>query len=637
MTRRTGIDGPDNFEMYLVDNFPGYNSATDSTNFPNTRTPEMWLVRGSVNVYKKLSGTIANRPGLKLRGVQDSTAAGTKSSWEWNTWDGRTLPLRINNSKLQVESDIVVSGSPVWYTLLSGLAVGFNRAIFDAVWDNTGQNNGQAKKDVLLFVGHDTTQYRWSGAAALFVSYAATIITLDRDAAAAGFSTQGSVLINGITYTYTGITGSTLTGTSDASAAVLNQPVFEATASSSNTPASTFTNDFLKVIGGQVYVGSYTSRLVYMSKLSSYTDFSQSTPRVTGDGYLFTLDNTCKGITVRKGNPWFGAGTSDWYEISFLQTTNGVALTEVVKVDKKPTVTLSAPLGHEFIDNIGDDIVCLTQDQQVSLIGQYTDQFQTKFSSLELKIKTELVQENFTGGHLKCISDFVYITAPVNGRHYIHETRDDVGINGGVITEKFWHPPQVSNISRFAVIAGVTYGHSNAYPQLYQVWNTGQWYDDDPGGAQLPYQSIALFQYRTFGRRQGKGSFDKLFTEGYATANSQLYAGVYYDYQGAETLLSFPLNSLQYPFAKTFTGSIPPSLGDASLGDNPLGSGLSVAADDQELVPKWKQIDELNEVDCFEYALMVYSQNASARWELLAIGANERISSFSATEIIHQV
>lgn len=613
----------DDFDFSLISEFAGYNSARDKTNIA-----EQYLIRGSKNVYKKLSGTIASRPGLKLRGSVDTTTAKVDSSWEWNTWDARCIPLRVSNGKLQFESDIVTSGTPIWYTLLSSQTK--TRWVFDAWWDNTN------KKDVLLAVDGSADLKNWSGAVALFVSATATVITLDRNVTTAGFATSGSIIISDVTYTYSGVSGSTLTGvSSDVSATAANTPVYQVVGTTSNfTPASSsYAADFLRVINNRVWVGSYTSRVVYGSKTTSYTDYSQSTPRIPGDGEVVTMDNVGKGIGVRQGNPWFSAGTSDWYEISFSQITVGSTLSEQTKVDKKPTSILSAALGHEFIDMIGDTLVCVCQDQQVRQIGLFTDQFETRFPSLSLAIQTELNDETFTTGHLRAIGNIIYITAPNNGRDYMLERREGIDYYGRINTEWFWHPPQIRNVSRFAVISGVVYGHSNSFPQIYQIWDTSQWHDDSPNSLTtgVPYDCVMRMAYRQHGRRQGKIEFDKMYLEGYITTGTKLYGNVYFDYQGATTVSNLDLNSMgDIP---SYSGSTAPSMGDSSLGDNPLGDGLTVESNDQEMLPKYRIIKDTAQVQCFEYALEIYTQDIDSRWEVLSIGTNAQVAASQAIEI----
>lgn len=712
MTREQSVD---NFDFDLVGPidekpFLGYASSPDKTSV----SPQL-MIRGSKNMYKKLSGTLAARPGLKLRGAVDTTLAKVDSSWEWNTWDGRCLPMRISNGKLQVENDIVTSGTPVWYTLLSALTN--TRWVFDAWWDNTN------KKDVLLMVDGSADLRNWSGAMALLSSantsnvsgtvatmvlqapgtgyavndvvtisggggtgatatvnsvsgtgailtytlttrgsgYTATAaaattdsgaginatititvatgnIGLDRVAITAGFSASGgSVTINGNTYTYASASASSLLGISpDPTGEPNNSVVMDAVGTTSNfTPASSsFAADFIRVINNALWTGSYTSRIFYKSKTSSYTDFSQATPRIPGDGETITMDDVGKGIGVRQGNAWLASGTSNWYEISFSQITVGTTLSEQTKVDKKPVAILQAALAHEFIDMIGDTLIALCQDQQVRQIGLFTDQFETKYPSLSLAVQDELKDETFTTGHLRAVGNIIYLTAPNNGRDYMLEKREAVNALGQIATEWFWHPPQVRNVSRFAVISGVLYGHSNSFPQLYQIWDTGQWHDDSPNATTtgVPYDCIMRLAYQQAGRRQGKLSFDKVYVEGYLTQGTKLYGNVYFDYQGSTNISNLDLNS-QGDIA-TYMGTGAPSLGDSSLGDNPLGDGLTVESNDQELLPKFRIIKGVALTDCFEYALEIYTQDLDSRFEILAIGANPTLSEADPIEIM---
>lgn len=717
MARKQAIELPagtvDDFEFGLVgplDTAPflGYASAPDKTSV----SPQL-MIRGSKNIIKKLSGTLASREGLKLRGVVDNTAAKVDSSWEWNTWNARCLPLRISNGKLQVESDIVVAGSPIWYTLLSGLTK--TRYVFDAWWDNTN------RKDVLLYVNGSADLGYWSGAMALLSSAntnnvsgtvatmtlqapgtgyvindvltiaggtgatltvnsvsgngaitsftlttrgsgysntsgaattggtgtGATInitvatgqIGLDRVAVTAGFAAAGgSVTINGNTYTYASASASSLFGISpDPSAEPANSVVMDAPGTVSNfTPAlSNYAADFCRVINNNLWVGSYTSRVFYMSKSTSYTDFSQSTPRVPGDGELVVADDVGKGIGVRQGNPWLAAGTSSWYEISFSQITVGTTLSEQTKVDKKPVSILQAALAHEFIDMIGDTLVALCQDQQLRQIGLFTNQFETKYPSLSLAVQDELVDEDFTGGHLRAVGDMIFITAPKAGRDYMYEYRQKINALGEITAEQFWHAPQIRNLTRIAVISGDIYGHSNSFPQIYQLFGTGQYHDDSPDSLTtgVPYDCFMRLAYQQLGtRRQGKLQFDKLYVEGYCTDGTKLYGNVYIDYQGATDLFNLDLNAegqiVQY------SGQQAPSLGDSSLGDNPLGDGLNTTANNEELLPKFRVIKGVAQADCFEYALEVYTQDLDSRWEVLAIGTNAYLSDSDPIEIV---
>ena len=137
-------------------------------------------------------------------------------------------------------------------------------------------------------------------------------------------------------------------------------------------------------------------------------------------------------------------------------------------------------LRHEFVGNSGNDMVYLAVDQQMHKYGTYTNLNEPKSPSLSDDIEEELKNEDFTGGHLKVVGDYIYLTAPNNGRVWIHETMTKVIRNGNIETDMLWHAPFIWNLSRIAVIDGVEYGHSNANPQIYQLWDTLQWHDDSP-------------------------------------------------------------------------------------------------------------------------------------------------------------
>lgn len=629
----------DNFNFDLTTNFSGYNSSRDKTNINGS-----FLVRGSKNVYKKLSGTIASRPGLKTRGSSDTTQAGVLSSFEWYTSLGSTLPIRVANNKLQVESDILTSGTYVWYDLfetstLASPAVTYTRFVMDSWWDNT------EKKDKLIMVRGDDKLLHWSGGITKVASGTVNTITKSDTTTTwgqDGFSNttgQKKIVISGVEYTYTGgESTATLTGvTPDASGLVADSIAVQAVMVEDNKPADGFKNDFIKVIGNRLHCGSYTSRLIYISDDGDFTDFTVPGARAPGDPELLTLDNTAKGITVRNGNAHISAGTSDWYEIIYSQVTVSTTLTEQTKVDKKPSAVLQAAYAHEFIDTVGNDIVYLSQDQQLRVLGTFRNLFQAKYPCLSQAVYNELGEEDFTGGHLRAIGDFIYITAPNNGRDWMHQTRESVDANGNITAERLWHPPQIRNVSRFAVIDGIVYGHSNANPMIYQVWDTDQWHDDSPSDESLPYDCYMRMAYKRGGdksgeRRQGLIAFDKAYFEGYIANGVNLNANIYVDYQGSTSLQNVNINDNSNP-ATFFSSNSELSIGTTSLGENPLGDGIYSDDSDQELLPKFRVICGVNPADCFEYSLEVYSNDADSRWEILSLGVNPTPQELSAVFI----
>lgn len=596
-----------NFEFKsMISQFGGYVSSVDRTNIA-----ENLLVRGSQNVYKKLSGTIAVRQGQKRQGVANATLSKCYSEFVWNTSWGQTYTMVISNSKLYVVID------EVWYVLQSSLTK--TRYVFGKWWDNTVQ------KDILLFVNGTTSLFSWTGAFAKIASTTANTIVLDRTVAASYLPASGSVVINGTTYTYSGSGGSTLTGVSGNPTGEANgSVVLDAVITHTNTPTSTFLSDFLKIINNQVYLGSYTGLQICMSQNIDYTNYTVPTPQLDGSPGLFIMPATGKGIGIRKGNAHVGCGSNYWVEISFTLVSNNNIVTRQNTIDIKPVALLQAPFAHEFIDSVGDTLVYLAQDQQVRALGDFNNLFVSGYPSYSQEISTELMEETFTGGSLRCIGEFIYVCAPNSGKVYLRQERTKVDGNGNIVAERLWHSPFIWNATSIDVIDDTVVAFSNANPQIYEVWGTSQWHDDSPSDESLPYSCVAAFGYRGEQRRQGLWSFDKQYTEGYLTAGTPLNLLMNYDYQGSRNALNFIVNSEGWP-AYLFQTALA-SLGDNSLGDEPLGNGgISDPATDPDALPKFKKINSLPIINCNEWQPVYYSDAVDAQWELLALATNQEV------------
>ncbi len=639
MEKSDKLPGPDNFELSLVRETRGYLSSTDPT---TTAAP--FLVKGSQNVYKDSAGNIAVREGRKqfTGEAVDGTIAGVKSAYVWNTSLGKKYPLRTANSKLQFLSDIVTSGTFVWYDLLTSLTV--TRGVYDTIWDNT------AKKDFLVVVLGNTSLYAWSGGVTLAAS--GTLNTITKQGATTwaeeGFTATGTVVIGGVEYAYTGgYATTTLTGVTGTAVGVAAGIAYQKITTNTTTPAAGFNNDFIKTIGNRLHVGSYTSRNIYISANDNYADYSVPGTRVAGDPELLTLDDTANGIGVRQGKAYISAGQSDWYIVSYESITVGSSLTEQTSVDKQESSNGAAAYAHEFIEVANDTIIFLSKDQQLRAFGTFRNLNTPAYPVLSLAIDDELADTDFSLGQLKIIAsaelgELVYLIAPNSGKVFLHQTKSQIDPMGNIISERIWHAPFVWGISRIDVYNGRVLGFSNANPQTYYLWDTGQWHDDTPSG-EVPYISIMLMSYQNYGRRQGKLQFDKIYWEGYMTQGTVLTGTVYFDYQGASGLIApiihDPINSPANN-QSFFTGVVPPSLGDASLGENPLGSPTDTVGigatelNDHDLLSKFRIITGVPITQFCEAALMCYSNSLDARWEIIAVGTNVSEAPASGIEFI---
>lgn len=476
-------------------------------------------------------------------------------------------------------------------------------------------------------------------AATITITTATGEIVLDRDASQVGFDPSGSVTINGNTYTYGSVSGASLLGISpDPTSEANDSIVLSAVITTPNTPAANFSNDFCFVVGNQLQVGSYDAHVVYVSDQDDYTNFVVPAVRAPGDPDLLTLDSELRGGTIFKqsagdnGNALFSGSAGDWYLIVRSQITVGTDLTEQVQVIKTQTSDLASAQSQEFIDSFGGSVIFLDENNQLRQFGFVKDIFNTTFPLLSLDVYSELKTRNFSGGHLRAISEegdtTVHITAPQDGIDYMYQIREKINEVGNLIAERLWQPPHVRGASRVAVIEGISYVYSNQNPQMYQIWDTGQYYDDSPSGDevedQLPYECHAIPAYLSLNDRTKQLFFDKLYTEGYMTQGTFLYCNIYQEYVGSKNIVTVRINIPTNPgkkLARFYPTGNQPSLGDVSLGQIPLGEGILPRGG--SVLPKFRAIRRVQATSVFEYALDYFSVAANSQWELLIAGTNQ--------------
>ena len=384
----------------------------------------------------------------------------------------------------------------------------------------------------------------------------------------ASIGSEKKLMINGTEYTYTnGETTTDLIGiTPTLSGVTSSDIIIQSVITHANTPISTlnpgvlnienffvFSNDFIKVIRNQLYVGSYSSRFLFISSSTDFTDFSTPAHRVLGDPILIQFGGKLNGIGLRAGAAVISYGNSNWEQVTFQDVTigTGTGLVNQPVFNIYPTAENCGCYAHEFISNDGNNIVYLSKDQQVRTLGDFNDLFVQGYPSLSLEVNTELSTLDFTGGSLSCIGEFTYLTAPAEAITYVYQVRRSVQDNGTVKVERLWHAPMTWNITGVSDIDGTVYGFSNVNPQIYQLWNTNQWHDDTPAGS-VAYTSTLAFAYRNIGDRTELLNFDKTFSEGYLStelpfSTTSLNITNKYNYNGATYTETLPINSIAQP------------------------------------------------------------------------------------------
>lgn len=450
---------------------------------------------------------------------------------------------------------------------------------------------------------------------------------------AGGNSAKFKVIIDGVTYTYTGAYGNTFYGvTPDASIAgisvgdaVIQMPVSVPASSVTGLPTN-FSFDLISTLANQIWYGSKTDTKVYVSKTNDYKDTTFSNPRLPAEGALLTLDAPSVGFSPQASNMYISAGRDQWWlsqtnQQTVTQTSGGITipiLTESLYATRLKTARNQGAQSQALIGKYKNSLVSVSNEVIINALGLVKDIYSDpQVTNMSDPIKNDVDAYDFTGGQVTYDNYFIYITVPVMGILRMYN-----------VQKQYWEAPQTIPVSRLYHTSTVTgnaiYGHSSITNESYQLF-TG--YNDNGN----PINSVIAFPYVSSvgGSPFEKKNFNKIYTEGYISSNTTLMLTINYDFGGFSgsytTLISGA--DAKIIFNKITDGSI----GHNSLGTEPIGSILNIP--NQSLNPKFRVINTMPRVDNYEYQLVFSTDDVDFQYAILRTGPAVQSSSNMPVEI----
>lgn len=450
-----------------------------------------------------------------------------------------------------------------------------------------------------------------------------------------GFYDNGSnsskfvVLINGVSYTYTGVSGQTFYGvTPDPSLASINvgdaviqQPssilgTSIATNGSGNL-GSSIIFDLISVLENQIWYGSFNNTNVYVSQTNNYQSVVFTVPaRLPAEGALIVLDASPVGFSPQASQMYISAGTDQWWISQKFQSTvsttvgsNTVATPiESLYAARLKTAFNQAAQSQALIGRYKNSLIFVSNEQIINALGLVQNiQTDPQVTNMSDPIKYDVDAYNFAGGQVLYDNYFIYVSIPVMGVVRMYN-----------VVKQYWEAPQLLPVSRFyhtnGVIGDVLYGHSAYTNESYQLF-TG--YNDNGN----PINAVASFPYVSSegGSPFEKKNFNKIYTEGYISANANLMLTINYDfgaYSGTYTTL-IPGQSTP-PATTVFNTVMDGSLGQNSLGSQPVGSILNLPTTPAN--PKFRIVNTMPRVNVFEYQIVYSTDNVDYAWSILRFG-----------------
>ncbi len=601
-------------EFSLVSNYKlGYRNREDVTNLPPGT-----LIVGSQNVQTNVSERIQIRKGYSLDGATSTVLAPILSSFDWLTRFNTEVHLRAgfltsagSDGKIQYRY-VDSSGLVTWRDLMTGLSsTSFN---FTTYW-NTTETLREA-----LFVNGDGNIYKWNGATAVINTSTSASITKTGTGswADAGFyvgTSPRTIVVNGSPFTYTGGEGTTtLTGVlPDASGitigAVAHQQVITTATSTFTGPPATFKPGLIATLNNQVYIASLTQSVVWISKVNSYTDYAQSTPRQTGEGASLVLDQNTVAFKPQENFMYVSAGEDLWYNVNFQLQTSTVGVTyEQVNALPLKTGRQQGALSQAFVSHMKNDIIVATNETTIDTFGRIESSLATPQQvNISDPIKLDIDSYDFTDGSIFYFKYYIYVAVPKEGIVLAYS-----------LTSKTWDSPLTIPVSRFYIVGGELYGHSYNTSESYKLFDG---YADRAysGFLGFPIPATMVFSYQNYGSRHTLKKANMLYCEGYISANTLITANITYELDGCATVKAFTIDGSdsQIVCIPTAEGS----LGSSSLGKQKLG-GSGGTQSIQGLPPKFRVEKTFNNTDFHECSVSLSILGTNQNMQLLAFGLN---------------
>ncbi len=613
-------------EIQIVNKFPlGYRNREDITNLP----PGV-LVVGSQNILSNVSERLEVRKGYKMDGAKSAINAAIVSSFDWNSKSNSEIHMRAgfltsagNDGKLQFRY-MTEAGTSSWQDLVTGLTtVNYN---FTTFWDTTELIR------LCLFVNGTSNIFEWNGSYDFVASITTNTIVMDNVIATTGFynSRNKVITINGLDYTYTGITSKTFTGvtpdpTGNVNDGDLAYQKVVTTANSSmtagnNKPPDTFPNGLISTLNNQIFLGSLTSSTLYMSAVNSFVLYNYSTARLPGEGGNATLDDNLVAFVPQEENMYVSCGKSFWYNTKLTQsqsssfngtTTVNVTL-ETFEVKLLKTNPRQGVQSQGLVGKMKNDVIMITNEPSFDRLGRVDQILGTpQTEDISDPIKLDFDSYDFTGGHVFYWRNYLLVSVPLSGLIRMYS-----------LVTKNWETPLTIPITRFYTVDGNLYGHSFNTSESYELFvGYSDRATDTTSGSQ--YLAVANFSYQNFGTRTKLKNQNEFYIEGYISPNTDLSCVINYDLDTNQTTTTFSL-------AGDDNQILTPQQVDNSLGKYPLGNqpgGSEIENSLTGLPSKFRVIKTFTRFDFYECQFSFSILGTDQQFQLLAFGSNATISS----------
>lgn len=550
-------------DMLSTGRFKGYESREDET-----QNQGAFPVGQNITFANSRIPTL--RQGFEVIGTEAADATPVKSAWTFETRGGVQYELKTYSTFVDYRIEGVMTS---FLHLITGLTSGleFGHANLGIQADLTSYTE---------FCNGTDSFYKFSGAYGLYASdNGSTTITLQGSTTLAnlGFTATGTIMINNVAITYTGLSGQTFTGCSSVPVGptvgdvVVQSPVVVSALSS-------FLTSVMMAHDGRLHARLDTKPAIWnYSKLDNPFDWTAGS--TDGDGGAKEVEFGGPITAFGKLNKTalcFKKGIIK--TLSFVQSgtrLDAAIYKTLVSADDKGTTlgavnqksTFSTPLGMVFV----------TPDKRMVLLNGVTANDEPQYIFLSDPIQPTFTNGVHTSGVGICIDNVIYYSF----KESVNSDSNDIMLRGdltrqtitseGKIIPIQWDTPYVGlNANDFNVVYNSTLGrneihfHSSLNSSSYKIIT-------DKTDATNSFTAIIRSWLENFGMPNIQKKIGNAFIDLKMTENTNITATLLYDEDGSTGRTEYALSGAN-DTAKKFDASVYNPFGASSFGAQKTGS-----------------------------------------------------------------
>ena len=612
-----------------VNEMKGYRSREDVFSLEKG-----YLVSGSKNVLTNYKDKVKIRLGYKKIGEsQNLNWIATSSSTEFFTPDDNLYkPLRViyNTSTKQYKIQFINQINSKDLVFIDLYSYGDNSKQFyeptfaeitNILSTSTSSPSRpwsdklQANKTYLISSNSSNGVNWWSGAVSKIVSYTSNTITLTQDAILLGFNNTGSILVNGSTYTYTGISGNQLTGVSNITNNITGYLAIQTFEYQSIQ--TTLQVDIISNFYNQLFIADKGKGILLASQSNTIGNFSYSLLRLAGEGIQLVSNEpiTCfiptedfmwvsTKNTIRKISYSLNPQTITLYNSQGLPTGSQTIYYESVLLSPVKRQENYGAISQQATTHINDNICFISFEPTINSLGNiikqqntYTGLFNLSLIPISESIREDIIKYNFKDSSIKYWRDYLYISVPKEGLFLMYK-----------ISEQKWESPIYIPVSSFSIINNEIYGHSYFNADTYKLFTGNNDID-------TPIPSIAIFSWQDYGKPLTYKNINEIFIQGKMSSNTILNVEIQiYNENGFSSIYKGSIDGKDFVDIGNYN-----SIGSDYLGESPVGSSNNIQESENYFFNVKLGIS-VNDFLQIRYIFSSFSNNQY--WEVLRFGGD---------------